>query len=76
MSAIVFDGDRPRMTPVGPTVISVVLHTPEVEIVAPSAVAEAEAIVRSARLFFYEALTRAWQRAVTQKPFTIEDRAT
>ena len=169
MSAIVFDGDRPRMTPGGPDVISVVMHTREVEIIdtwdslgmrgtdindieangvfvpqsrafrldpdavpsapfdgalyrmpalaatftiiAPvalaiargairelrdivttkvplgsmktardrgavqSAVAEAEAMVRSARLFFYDVLARAWERAVTQKPFTLEDKA-
>jgi alkylation response protein AidB-like acyl-CoA dehydrogenase len=40
-----------------------------------AAVAEAEAMVRSARLFFYDALTRAWQRAVAQTPFTLEDKA-
>ena len=40
-----------------------------------AAVAEAEAMVRSARLFFYDALARAWQRAVAQKPFTLEDKA-
>jgi alkylation response protein AidB-like acyl-CoA dehydrogenase len=40
-----------------------------------AAVAEAEAVVRSARLFFYDALTRAWQRAVAHKPFTLEDKA-
>ena len=169
MSAILFDGDQPRMTPVGPDVISVVMHTRDVEIIdtwdslgmrgtdsndiaandvfvpqsrvfrldpdaaasapfdgplyrmpalaatftiiAPvalaiargairelrdivttkvplgsvktardrgavqSAVAEAEAMVRSARLFFYDALTTAWERAVAQKPFTLEDKA-
>lgn len=169
MSAIVFDGDRPRMTPAGPDVISVVMHTTEVEIIdtwdslgmrgtdsndiaangvfvpesrafrfepdsvpsppfegplyrmpalaatypiiAPvalavasgaihelrdivttkiplgsvkaardrgavqSAVAEAMAMVRSARLFFYDTLTRAWQRAVMQQPFSLEDKA-
>jgi indole-3-acetate monooxygenase len=169
MSAIVFDGEQPRMTPAGPDFISVVMRTTEVEIidtwnslgmrgtdsndieakgvfvpecrafrfepdtVAPapfdgplyrmpalaatypiiapvalaiaagavrelrdivttkvplgsmktardrvavqSAVAEAEAMVRSARLFFYDTLSRAWQRAVTQKPFTLEDKA-
>ena len=169
MSAVLFDGDQPRMTPVGPDVISVVMHTREVEIIdtwdslgmrgtdsndiaangvvvpqsrafrldpdavpsapfdgplyrmpalaatftiiAPvalaiargaitelrdivttkvplgsmktardrgavqSAVAEAEAMVRSARLFFYDALARAWERAVTQKPFALEDKA-
>ena len=169
MSAIVLDGDQPRMTPVGPDFISVVMPTSDVEIIdtwdslgmrgtdsndieakgvfvpesrafrfepdsaasapfdgplyrmpalaatftiiAPvalaiaggairelraivttkvplgsmktardrvavqAAVAEAEAMVRSARLFFYDALTRAWQRAVAQKPFTLEDKA-
>ena len=169
MSAIVFDGDRPRVTPAGPDFISVVMHTTEVEIIdtwhalgmrgtdsndidakgvfvpesrafrfepdsipaapfdgplyrmpalaatftiiAPvalaiasgairelrdivttkvplgsmktardrsavqSAVAEAEAMVRSARLLFYDALTRAWQRAVALKPFTLADKA-
>ncbi len=40
-----------------------------------SAVAETDAIVRSARLFFYDALTRAWERAVTQQPFALEDKA-
>jgi indole-3-acetate monooxygenase len=169
MSAIVFDGDQPRMTPAGPDVISVVMRTIDVEIIdtwdslgmrgtdsndiaandvfvpqsrafrldpdavpsapfdgplyrmtalaatftiiAPvalaiargairelrdivtskvplgsmktardrgavqSAVAEAEAMVRSARLFFYDALTRTWERAVRQKPFTLEDKA-
>jgi alkylation response protein AidB-like acyl-CoA dehydrogenase len=169
MSAIVFDGDQPRMTPAGPDFITVVMRTADVEIIdtwnslgmrgtdshdieakgvfvpasrafrfepdsaasapfegplyrmpalaatfpiiAPvglaiaggairelraivttkvplgsvktardrvavqSAVAEAEAMVQSARLFFYDALTRAWQRAVAQKPFTLEDKA-
>jgi alkylation response protein AidB-like acyl-CoA dehydrogenase len=169
MSAIVFDGDQPRMTPAGPDFISVVMRTTEVEIVdtwnslgmrgtdsndiaangvfvpesrafrfepdsvppapfdgplyrmpalaatypiiAPvalaiargairelrdivtakiplgsmktardrsavqSAVAEAEAMVRSARLFFYDALTQGWQRAVAQQPFTLENKA-
>jgi alkylation response protein AidB-like acyl-CoA dehydrogenase len=40
-----------------------------------SAVAEAEAMVRSARLFFYDTLTRAWERAVALKTFTLEDKA-
>ena len=169
MSAIVFDGDKPRMTPQGPDFLTVVLRTTEVEIIdtwdslgmrgtdsndiaangvfvpvsrafrfepdavpsapfdgplyrmpalaatfpiiAPvalaiargairelrgivttkvplgstktardraavqSAVAEAEAMVRSARLFFYEALVRAWERAVTHQPFTLGDKA-
>ena len=169
MSAIVFDGDQPRLTPAGPDFISVVMRTTEVEIIdtwdslgmrgtdsndiaangvfvpesrafrfepdsvpsapfdgplyrmpalaatypiiAPvalaiasgairelrdivttkiplgsmktardrsavqSAVAEAEAMVRSARLFFYDSLTRAWERAVAEQPFTLEDKA-
>jgi alkylation response protein AidB-like acyl-CoA dehydrogenase len=169
MSAIVFDGDQPRMTPAGPDFITVVMRTTDVEIIdtwnslgmrgtdsndieakgvfvpesrafrfepdsvasapfdgplyripalaatypiiAPvalaiargairelrdivttkvplgsmktardraavqAAVAEAEAMVGSARLFFYDALTRAWQRAVAQQPFTLEDKA-
>jgi alkylation response protein AidB-like acyl-CoA dehydrogenase len=169
MSAIVFDGDQPRMTPVGPDFISVVMRTTDVEIIdtwdslgmrgtdsndieangvfvpesrafrfepdalasapfdgplyripalgatypiiAPvalaiaggatrqlrdivttkvplgstktardraavqAAVAEAEAMVRSARLFFYDALTKAWQRAVAQLRFALEDKA-
>jgi alkylation response protein AidB-like acyl-CoA dehydrogenase len=169
MSAIVFDGDQPRMTPAGPDFISVVMRTTEVEIIdtwdslgmrgtdsndiaangvfvpesrafrfepdsvppapfdgplyrmpalaatypiiAPvalaiargairelrdivtakmplgsmktardrsavqSAVAEAEAMVRSARLFFYDALTQGWQRAVAQQPVTLENKA-
>jgi alkylation response protein AidB-like acyl-CoA dehydrogenase len=169
MSAIVFDGDQPRMTPAGPDFISVVMRTTEVEIIdtwdslgmrgtdsndveakgvlvpesrafrfepdsipsapfdgplyrmpalaatypiiAPvalaiaggatrelreivttkiplgsmktardrgavqSAVAEAEAMVRSARLFFYDALAKAWQRAVMHQPFSLEDKA-
>jgi alkylation response protein AidB-like acyl-CoA dehydrogenase len=40
-----------------------------------SAIAEAEAMVRSARVFFYDALTKAWERAVAQQPFTLEDKA-
>ena len=40
-----------------------------------AAVAEGEAMVRSARLFFYDALTKAWQRALAQRPFTLEDKA-
>ena len=169
MSAIVVEGDQPRMTPAGPDFISVVMRTTEVEIVdtwdslgmrgtdsndiaahgvfvpesrafrfepdsvppapfdgplyrmpalsatfaiiAPvalaiargairelrdivttkvplgsmktardraavqSAVAQAEAMVRSARLFFYDALTTAWERAVTGTPFTLGDKA-
>ena len=33
MSALVFDGDQPRMTPHGPQIISVVMRTSEVEII-------------------------------------------
>ncbi len=169
MSAMLFDGDQPRMTPAGPDIISVVVHTTELEIIdtwhslgmrgtdsndvaangvfvpesrafrlapeaAPSApfdgplyrmpalsatftiiapvalaiargainelrelvttkvplgsmktardrtavqsaVAEAEAMVRSARLLFYDALARAWQRALAQQPFSLENKA-
>ena len=169
MSAIVFDGDQPRMTAAGPDFISVVMRTSEVEIIdtwdslgmrgtdsndvaangvfvpesrvfriepdseppapfdgplyrmpalsatypiiAPvalaiargairelraivttkvplgsmksarhraavqAAVAEAEAMVRSARLFFYDVLSGAWQRAVARQPFSLEDKA-
>jgi alkylation response protein AidB-like acyl-CoA dehydrogenase len=169
MSAIVFDGDQPRMTPAGPDFISVVLRTTEVEIIdtwdslgmrgtdsqdiaangvfvpesrvfrfepdsvasapfdgplyrmpalaatfpiiAPvalaiaagairelrnivttkvplgmtktardrgavqSAVAEAEAMFRSARLFFYDALATAWRRAVAGERFSLEHKA-
>ena len=169
MSGMVFDGDHPRMTPMGPEVVALVMRTSDVEIVdtwdslgmrgtdsndvvtngtfvprsrafhlnpnyvpsapfngplyqlpalvatftiiAPvalaiardairevrnivstkvplgstktardrgavqSAVAEAEAMVRSARLFFYDALATAWERAVSHRPFTLEDKA-
>jgi alkylation response protein AidB-like acyl-CoA dehydrogenase len=40
-----------------------------------AAVAEAEAMLRSARAFFYDALTTAWQRAVAAEPFTLEHKA-
>jgi alkylation response protein AidB-like acyl-CoA dehydrogenase len=169
MSALVFDGDQPRMTPAGPEVIAVIIPTSDVEIidtwdslgmrgtdsndvavkdvfvptarafhlnpdylpsapfdgplyrmpalaatytiVAPvalaiaanavrelrntvaskvplgsmktareraavqAAVAEAEAMVQSARLFFYNALAAGWARAVAGKPFTLTDKA-
>jgi alkylation response protein AidB-like acyl-CoA dehydrogenase len=169
MSALVFDGEQPRMTPFGPEVIALVMPTSDVEIIdtwnslgmrgtdsndiaangvfvpksrvfhlrpdyvpsapfdgplyhmpalaatftiiAPvalaiassaihelrdivatkvplgsmktardrgavqSAVAEAEAMIRSARLFFYDALATAWDRAVAHNPFTLEHKA-
>lgn len=169
MSAIVFDGEQPRMTPFGPEIVSVVMRTSEVEIidtwhslgmrgtdsndvaangvfvpasrafhlapdhvapapfdgplyrlpapvstytiVAPvalaiargaidelrdivtkkvplgsqktareraavqSAVAEAEAMLRSARLFYYDTLAAAWERATAGQPFTLEHKA-
>jgi alkylation response protein AidB-like acyl-CoA dehydrogenase len=169
MSAIVFDGDQPRMTPAGPDFISVVMRTTDVEvidtwrslgmrgtdsqdveakgvfvpesrafrfvpdsvpsapfdgplyrmpalaatypIIAPvalaiaggairtlrdivttkvplgsmktardrgavqAAVAEAEAMLRSARGFFYDALATAWGRAVAGEPFSLEHKA-
>jgi alkylation response protein AidB-like acyl-CoA dehydrogenase len=40
-----------------------------------AAVAEAEAMLCSARLFFYDALATAWQRAVARKPFSLEHKA-
>jgi alkylation response protein AidB-like acyl-CoA dehydrogenase len=40
-----------------------------------SAVAEAEAMVRSARVFFYDALAAAWARAVAGEAFTLEHKA-
>jgi alkylation response protein AidB-like acyl-CoA dehydrogenase len=40
-----------------------------------AAVAEAEAMVRSARLLFYDAVTAAWDRAVAREPFTLEHKA-
>jgi alkylation response protein AidB-like acyl-CoA dehydrogenase len=169
MSAIVFDGDQPRMTPAGPEVVALVMRSSEVEIVdtwqslgmrgtdsndvvangvfvpasrafrlapdyvpsapfdgplyrlpalaatftvvAPvalaiargavrelrdvvakkvplgsmktarergavqAAVAEAEALIRSARHLFYDALAIAWQRAIAREPFTLEHKA-
>jgi alkylation response protein AidB-like acyl-CoA dehydrogenase len=169
MSALVFDGDRPRMTATGPEIVALIMRTSDVEIVdtwhslgmrgtdsndvvangvvvprsrafhlrpdyAPStpfdgplyrmpapaatytiiapvalaiaasavrelrdivatkiplgsmktardrgavqsAVAEAEAMIRSARLFFYDALAAAWQRAVANEAFSLENKA-
>jgi len=40
-----------------------------------AAVAEAEAMVRSARIFFYDAMASAWAQAVAHQPFTLEHRA-
>jgi indole-3-acetate monooxygenase len=40
-----------------------------------SAVAEAEAMLRSARLFFYDSLATAWRRAVAGEPFSLEHKA-
>jgi indole-3-acetate monooxygenase len=40
-----------------------------------AAVAEAEAMLRSARLFFYDALATAWRRAVAREAFTLEHKA-
>jgi alkylation response protein AidB-like acyl-CoA dehydrogenase len=40
-----------------------------------SAVAEAEGMVRSARAFFYDALTAAWERAVALEEFALEHKA-
>jgi alkylation response protein AidB-like acyl-CoA dehydrogenase len=40
-----------------------------------AAVAEAEAMLRSARLYFYDAVAAAWRRAVNGEPFTLEHKA-
>ena len=40
-----------------------------------AALAEGEAVLRSARLYFYDALTSAWQRAVAGQPATLEQKA-
>jgi indole-3-acetate monooxygenase len=40
-----------------------------------SAVAEAEATIRSARLLFYDELSTAWERAVAADSFTLENKA-
>jgi indole-3-acetate monooxygenase len=169
MTAIVFDGDQPRMTPFGPEIVALTMRTSDVEIidtwhslgmrgtdsndvatngvfvpaarsfhvtpeydrasqfqgplyhvsalvstyviVAPvalaiargaldelrdlaarktplgsrktlrdrtavqAALAEGEALLRSARLYFYDALATAWQRAVAGQPATLEHKA-
>ena len=40
-----------------------------------AAVAEAEAMLRSARLLFYDGLATAWRRAVAGEPFSLEHKA-
>lgn len=40
-----------------------------------SAIAEAEAMLRSARLFFYDTMAVAWERATAGEPFTLEHKA-
>lgn len=40
-----------------------------------SSLAEAEATLRSARAFFYEAMTEAWERSLAGTPHTLEQRA-
>ena len=40
-----------------------------------AAVAEAEAMLRSARGSFYDALATAWRRAVAGEPFSLKDKA-
>jgi alkylation response protein AidB-like acyl-CoA dehydrogenase len=40
-----------------------------------AAVAEAEAMLRSARTFFYDGLAAAWRRAVAGEPFSLEHKA-
>lgn len=169
MTGIVFDDDQPRMTPAGPEVVALIMHTSEVEIVdtwrslgmrgtdsndvaasgvfVPAArsfhvapeyerapqyqgplyrlpatasvalviasvalaiargalteicelagrktplgamktmkhrgavqatLAEGEALLRSARLYFYDAVAAAWQRAIAGEPATLERKA-
>jgi alkylation response protein AidB-like acyl-CoA dehydrogenase len=40
-----------------------------------SAVAEAEAMLGSARLFFYDAVAAAWEHAMAGEPFSLEQKA-
>ncbi len=58
-----------RKTPLGST--KTMRHRPAVQ----SALADAEAQVRAARLFFHETLGTTWQRALANEPATLEQRA-
>ena len=58
-----------RRTPLG--AMKTMRHRTAVQ----SAVAEAEALLRSARLFFYDTIATAWRRAVEGEPFTLEHKA-
>ncbi|MFL5580258.1 MAG: acyl-CoA dehydrogenase family protein [Gemmatimonadaceae bacterium] len=58
-----------RKTPMG--AMKTLRHRTAVQ----AAVAEAEAVLRSARLFFYDTLAAAWQRAVGGEAATLEHKA-
>jgi indole-3-acetate monooxygenase len=58
-----------RRTPLGS--VKTMRHRPAVQ----SAVAEAEALLRSARLLFFDTLATAWRRALAAEPFTLEHKA-
>jgi alkylation response protein AidB-like acyl-CoA dehydrogenase len=58
-----------RKTPLGST--KTLRHRAAVQ----AAVAEGEALLRSARLLFYDTLAAAWQRAVAGEPATLEQKA-
>lgn len=58
-----------RKTPLGST--KTMRHKPAVQ----SALADAEAQLRAARLFFYETLNTTWQRALANESPTLEQRA-
>ena len=58
-----------RKTPLGS--MKTIRHRPVVQ----SALADAEAQLRAARLFFYETLDTTWQRALKNEPATLEQRA-
>jgi indole-3-acetate monooxygenase len=58
-----------RKTPLGS--MKTLRHRASVQ----SALAESEAMLRAARLLFYEAVAEAWRRAVADEPATLEQRA-
>ena len=58
-----------RKTPLGS--MKTIRHKPAVQ----SALADAEAQLRAARLLFYETLNSTWQGAVANQPATLEQRA-
>ena len=58
-----------RKTPLGS--MKTLRHRPSVQ----SAVADGEARLRSARLFFYQTLADTWERAASSEPVTLEGKA-